>query len=113
LLRSLEGEVEGNPDVEVQTVSKIEEGEKGSLTFLSNQKYTPYIYKTNASITIVNDTPFVPEKELSTTLIKVPDAYGAFSKLLSPITTVLRKPNLELSLRVISIMKLPMGKTCI
>ena len=39
----LEGEVEGNPDVEVQTVSKIEEGVKGSLTFLSNQKYTPYI----------------------------------------------------------------------
>src|SRR6056300_835823 len=78
----LEGEVEGNPDVEVQTVSKIEEGEKGSLTFLSNQKYTPYIYKTNASITIVNDT-FVPEKELTTTLIKVSDAYGAFSKLLS------------------------------
>ena len=78
----LEGEVEGNPDVEVQTVSKIEEGVEGSLTFLSNQKYTPYIYKTNASITIVNDT-FVPEKELTTTLIKVSDAYGAFSKLLS------------------------------
>ncbi|KRO98256.1 MAG: UDP-3-O-(3-hydroxymyristoyl) glucosamine N-acyltransferase, partial [Polaribacter sp. BACL8 MAG-120619-bin41] len=78
----LEGEVEGNPDVEVQTVSKIEEGEKGSLTFLSNQKYTPYIYKTNASITIVNDS-FVPEKELRTTLIRVPDAYAAFSKLLS------------------------------
>ncbi|MDC6456524.1 MAG: UDP-3-O-(3-hydroxymyristoyl)glucosamine N-acyltransferase [Flavobacteriaceae bacterium] len=78
----LEGEVEGNPDVEVQTVSKIEEGEKGSLTFLSNQKYTPYIYKTNASITIVNDS-FVPEIELRTTLIRVPDAYAAFSKLLS------------------------------
>ena len=78
----LEGTVVGNPDVEVEKVSKIEEGEKGSLTFLSNQKYTPYIYETNASIAIVNNT-FEPERALNTTLIKVSDAYGAFSKLLT------------------------------
>ena len=77
----LEGEVEGNPQIAVHKLSKIEEGESGSLTFLANPKYTSYIYSTKASITIVNKD-FIPEQELSTTLIKVDDAYKSFSKLL-------------------------------
>lgn len=77
----LEGEVEGNPQTAVHKLSKIEEGEKGSLTFLANPKYTSYIYSTKASITIVN-RDFIPEQEISTTLIKVEDAYKSFSKLL-------------------------------
>nr|WP_299382042.1 UDP-3-O-(3-hydroxymyristoyl)glucosamine N-acyltransferase [Allomuricauda sp.] len=77
----LEGEVEGNPQIAVHKLSKIEEGEKGSLTFLANPKYTSYIYSTKASITIVNKD-FIPEQDLSTTLIKVDDAYKSFSKLL-------------------------------
>lgn len=77
----LEGDVVGNPDVEVSKLSKIEEGFEGSLTFLANPKYTPHIYSTKASITIVNKT-FVPDNELNTTLIKVDDAYKSFSKLL-------------------------------
>jgi UDP-3-O-[3-hydroxymyristoyl] glucosamine N-acyltransferase len=77
----LEGEIVGNPNVEVSRLSKIEEGTEGSLTFLSNAKYTNYIYATKASITIVNAT-FEAESELTTTLIKVADAYKAFSKLL-------------------------------
>ena len=77
----LEGEIIGNPMVEVFRLSKIEEGTEGSLTFLSNPKYLNYIYSTEASVTIVNNT-FVPENELRTTLIKVEDAYQAFSKLL-------------------------------
>ena len=77
----LEGTVIGDSNVEVFKLSKIEEGTKGSLTFLSNLKYTPFIYKTEASITIVN-ADFIPEKPISTTLIKVEDAYEGFSKLL-------------------------------
>ncbi|PJJ08033.1 UDP-3-O-[3-hydroxymyristoyl] glucosamine N-acyltransferase [Flavobacterium sp. 1] len=77
----LEGEIVGNPNIEVCRLSKIEEGTEGSLTFLSNPKYTNFIYTTKASITIVNDT-FVPETPINTTLIKVNDAYKAFSKLL-------------------------------
>lgn len=77
----LDGEVVGNPNAEVSKLSKIEEGTEGSLTFLANPKYINYIYETKATITIVNNT-FVPESELSTTLIKVEDAYKAFSKLL-------------------------------
>ena len=77
----LEGEVVGNPNAEVSKLSKIEEGAEGSLTFLSNKKYNNSIYTTKATITIVNKT-FVPEGEITTTLIKVDDAYLAFSKLL-------------------------------
>jgi UDP-3-O-[3-hydroxymyristoyl] glucosamine N-acyltransferase len=77
----LEGEVIGNPDAEVFKLSKIEEGTKGSLTFLANPKYNNYIYSTQATITIVNHT-FEPEQDITTTLIKVEDAYQSFSKLL-------------------------------
>ena len=77
----LEGEVLGNPNAEVYTLSKIEEGTEGSLTFLANPKYQNFIYTTKASITIVNKT-FEPEQKIETTLIKVEDAYKSFSKLL-------------------------------
>jgi UDP-3-O-[3-hydroxymyristoyl] glucosamine N-acyltransferase len=77
----LEGEVIGNPNAEVHELSKIEEGKDGSLTFLSNPKYNSFIYTTEATITIVNRS-FTPDSELKTTLIKVDDAYMAFSKLL-------------------------------
>jgi UDP-3-O-[3-hydroxymyristoyl] glucosamine N-acyltransferase len=77
----LEGEVVGDPSAEVYKLAKIEEGTEGSLTFLANPKYIPFIYTTQATITIVNAT-FVPEQEITTTLIKVEDAYQSFSKLL-------------------------------
>lgn len=77
----LEGDILGNPNEEVFKLSKIEEGEKGSLTFLSNPKYNSFLYTTNASIAIVNKS-FLPEKKIQTTLIKVENAYESFSKLL-------------------------------
>lgn len=77
----LNGTVDGNEEVEVSKLAKIEEGSKGSLTFLANPKYTHYIYSTQASITIVNND-FVPENKINTTLIRVENAYKAFSQLL-------------------------------
>ena len=77
----LNGEVDGDAEVEVSQLSKIEEGTKGSLTFLANPKYTSFIYSTEASITIV-DKDFHAENDITTTLIRVDDAYKAFSQLL-------------------------------
>ncbi|KJJ37447.1 UDP-3-O-(3-hydroxymyristoyl)glucosamine N-acyltransferase [Aequorivita vladivostokensis] len=77
----LNGTVDGDEGIEVSKLAKIEEGSKGSLTFLANPKYTHYIYSTQASITIVNDD-FVASQDLSTTLIRVENAYKAFSQLL-------------------------------
>lgn len=77
----LDGEVIGNPNAEVFRLSKIEEGTKGSLTFLANPKYVNFIYTTKATVTIVNNN-FEPESAITTTLIKVEDAYSSFSKIL-------------------------------
>ncbi len=75
------GIVEGSPDVKINRLSKIEEGEPGSLSFLANPKYTPYIYTTNASIVIVSKD-FSPDQPIQATLIRVDDAYTAFARLL-------------------------------
>ncbi len=77
----LEGEIIGNPEAEVHQLSKIEEGTDGSLTFLANPKYQHHIYTTQATATIVSKT-FVAENPVATILIKVEDAYKAFSRLL-------------------------------
>lgn len=77
----LEGEVEGNSEIEVSKLSKIEEGGPESLSFLANPKYTQFIYTTKASIVIVNKI-FKAEKKIHSTLIRVEDAYKSFSKLL-------------------------------
>jgi len=77
----LNGEVEGNADVKVSTLSKIEEGTPGSISFLANPKYTPYIYDTKASLVIVNKD-FVATAPVSATLIRVESAQNAFTRLL-------------------------------
>lgn len=77
----LEGDIVGNPFEEVKTLAKIEEGTKGSISFLANPKYEHFIYTTEASVVIVNKT-FEPDQPIKSTLIKVDDAYKSFSKLL-------------------------------
>jgi len=77
----LGGTVEGDAEISVSNVAKIEEGKPGTLAFLANPKYNKYLYETKASIVIVN-TDFVLEAEVKATLIRVPDAYKAFASLL-------------------------------
>lgn len=77
----LNGEIIGNPNSIITKLTKIEEGENGGLSFLSNPKYNNFIYQTKASVVIVNKS-FEPEKEISATLIKVEDAYAAFATVL-------------------------------
>jgi len=81
----LSGEIEGNPDVSVHTLSKIEEGAPGSLTFLSNPKYTAFIYTTLASIVLVN-RDFIAEQPIDATLIRVDDAYQSLAVLLTMVS---------------------------
>ena len=81
IAKVLNGKIEGNKEAEVTTLSKIEEGKVGSLSFLANPKYTPYIYNTKASIVIVN-SDFQASKALNCTIIRVADSYTAFSQLL-------------------------------
>ena len=78
----INGTIEGNPDVAVSSFGKLEDAGAGQLAFLANPKYEDFIYSTNASIIIVNTT-FQLEKEVSATLIRVPDAYSSFAVLLT------------------------------
>ncbi len=84
----LGGSVDGDPNCTVNNLSKIEEGAPGTLSFLANSKYEQHIYSTKASIVIVNND-FRPESELPSTLtlVRVSEAYSAFSKLLDAYNT--------------------------
>ena len=77
----LNGDIEGNPDIKVNTIAKIEEGHEGALSFLANPKYDHYIYQTKSSIVIVNKS-FVPSASIGATLIRVENSYEAFASLL-------------------------------
>jgi UDP-3-O-[3-hydroxymyristoyl] glucosamine N-acyltransferase len=77
----LNGKVEGNPEVTVSRLAKIEEGLPGTMTFLANPLYTPHIYTTKASIIVVNED-FIPAQPIAGTLIRVENAYTSFAKLL-------------------------------
>jgi UDP-3-O-[3-hydroxymyristoyl] glucosamine N-acyltransferase len=77
----LKGEIVGDPDIKVNTIAKIEEGQSGALSFLANPKYEHYIYDTKSSIVLVNKS-FVPSGGINATLIRVENSYEAFASLL-------------------------------
>lgn len=81
IAKLLDGKVEGDENIEVFKLAKIEEGESGALSFLANPKYTHYIYESEASVVIVSED-FKAEHEIKPTLVRVKDAYGAFATLL-------------------------------
>ena len=75
------GRVEGNEQATVHTFAKIEEGKEGAITFLSNPKYTQFIYDTKATIVLVNNDLQL-EKPVQATLIRVENAYECVAKLM-------------------------------
>ena len=88
----LNGTVEGDENVLVRELSKIEDGKAGSLCFLSNPKYESYLYGSKASIVIVS-ADFTPAQPIESTLIKVSDPYSAFSILLEKYNEMLNLPD--------------------
>ena len=78
----VQGEIVVDENATVHTFAKIEEGVPGALSFLSNPKYTPYIYETKSSIVLVNKD-FIPEQPINATLIKVNNAYESLAKLMT------------------------------
>lgn len=87
----LKGVIEGDQEVVVSNVSKIEDGKPGTLAFLANLKYENYIYTTNASIVLVDKT-FVPKQPVKATLLRVDSAYDAFATLLQLYESMRPKP---------------------
>jgi UDP-3-O-[3-hydroxymyristoyl] glucosamine N-acyltransferase len=79
------GEIIGNPDEVVTDISRIEEGKKGTLAFLANPKYEKYLYSTGASIVLIN-RDFQINGHLNNTIIRVDNAYDAFTSMLELYT---------------------------
>ncbi len=77
----LQGTLEGDPGAKVSGVAKIEEAEEGTLCFISNSKYEEYLYTSNASVILVNESLELL-KPVKPTLIRVKDAYSSFALLL-------------------------------
>ena len=84
------GRVEGDENAKIHTFAKIEEGKEGTITFLSNPKYTHFIYETKASIVLINDDVEL-EHPVSATLIRVPNAYECVAKLMQMYAASLPK----------------------
>lgn len=78
----INGQIEGDSSVIVDSFGKIEEAKAGQLTFFSNPKYEEFIYNTNASVVLINEA-FELKQPVKATLIKVPDAYTSFATLLT------------------------------
>ncbi|MEQ7798270.1 UDP-3-O-(3-hydroxymyristoyl)glucosamine N-acyltransferase [Pedobacter sp. ASV1-7] len=93
----IDGTIEGDENVQVGELSKIENGKKGSLCFLSNPKYENYLYLTNASVVIVRKD-FSPSQPVSSTMIRVADPYSAFSVLLEKYNEVMNQNNSQVGI---------------
>lgn len=86
----LGGTLEGPAQAEVSTISKIEEAQPGSIAFLANPKYIPYLYTTQATAVLIS-TEFEPQQPVAAALIRVPDPYSAFTTLLGFADRMLRQ----------------------
>lgn len=83
----LGGKIEGNPDETVSNISRIEDGTPGTLTFLSNPKYTRFLFSTKASVAIVSEDLELTEP-VRLTLIRVKEPYRSLAKLLSMLEQI-------------------------
>lgn len=77
----IQGKVEGNENTSINSFAKIEEGKTGAISFLSNPKYTHYIYNTKSSVVLIDESLEL-EREVPCTLIRVKNAYEAVARLL-------------------------------
>lgn len=84
------GQIEGNENATVRSFAKIEEGKDGDISFLSNPKYTHYLYETKSSVVLINDDLEL-EHPVEATLIRVKNAYESVAKLLQYYESVKAK----------------------
>lgn len=89
IARLIGATVDGDAEVLITALGKIEEGRPGDLTFFANPKYEPYLYTTQASAIIVQDS-FQPKSPISATLLRSADPYSAFTALLKKVTEFLQ-----------------------
>lgn len=109
----IQGEVQGNAEAKITSFAKIEEGKEGAISFLSNPKYTHYLYETKSSVCLVNKDMALDNDKLpkSLTLIKVDNAYESVAKLLTLYDSMIPKKTGISSLAFVSESAV-IGKDC-
>ena len=86
----INGKIEGDPNIDVNSFGKIEEAKEKQLTFFANPKYEEFLYSTEASVIILNET-YELKQPVKATLIRVPDPYSAFALLLSKYQEIVQQ----------------------
>lgn len=86
----IEGKIEGDENAVVNSFAKIEEGKPGAISFLSNPKYTHFIYDTESSVVLIDEKVEL-EKPVKATLIRVKNAYESVAKLLQLYASMMPK----------------------
>lgn len=86
----IQGKIEGDENAKINTFAKIEEGVPGAISFLSNPKYTHYIYDTQSSVVLVNEDVELTQP-VKATLIRVKNAYECVAKLLQLYQSMMPK----------------------
>lgn len=86
----INGRVEGDENAKINTFAKIEEGKEGAISFLSNPKYTPYVYDTKSSVVLINEDVELTQS-VTCTLIRVKNAYESVAKLLQLYASMMPK----------------------
>ena len=106
----IQGRVEGDENAIINSFAKIEEGKAGAISFLSNPKYTHYIYETKSSVVLINEDVEL-EKSVNCTLIRVKSAYESVAKLLQLYQSMMPKKTGISPLAFVS-EKATIGKDC-
>ena len=106
----IQGRVEGDENAPIKSFAKIEEGKPGAISFLSNPKYTHFIYDTQSSVVLINED-VVLEKPVKATLIRVKNAYESVAKLLQLYQSMMPKKTGISPLAFVS-EKATIGKDC-
>ena len=74
------GKIIGDAETEISNIAKIEEAQKGDLTFLHHPAYEKYLATTNASVILVK--PEIPKDRDDLVYIEVNDPHAALQKLI-------------------------------
>lgn len=106
----IQGQIEGDENAAVHTFAKIEDGVSGAISFLANSKYINYVYETQSSIVLLDESISL-DHPVKTTLIKVKNARDCVAKLLQLYESVKPKKQGIDSLAFIS-PKAKVGKDC-
>lgn len=96
IAKLLNGIVSGDEELMLTQLSKIEEAQEGSLTFLANLKYEPLIYQTKASAILVSKQ-FKAKEKINSSFIIVDDVYASLTTLMNKIESKSKKKNFEIS----------------